>query len=510
MNRTEFDSMCISNADISTVILEALKSIKNDKECKNYCDTEFLSRISQQIIISKKDELWPDILKICDEEVMNTDDSMAKVNIYKVYLNYYNHMGLSPKVIEYALKYEKLGLDEIENYEVFQMAAFNFYETGFYDRAIEYILKALSALKNVKEGSSLFKVMDYNNLVYCYAAIDRMDKALESYNRFRQIVRGELESDDMKKVDKLFKMCSLFIQIKIEESENRISEELIEKYIKYVDEMSDISNYQIMESEDVHLIFIDYIVRSGRLNEAVNICKRLIKNENISGNKKSIYKRLLSIYQIMGDVVPKQEYFDIVVTFNDILQKNNERYDEIMHELVGEQFRLIDMENKYKEMKSLYVVDALTGCYNRKAFDKRIEENKKCRDSGIIIFLDLDNLKYVNDTYGHNNGDTYIRYFSYLTNNVMDAESKIYRYGGDEFIIISRKNEDEGISLVRRMEQAFKEPCKLIAPDVFVTFSYGISEFGFQMDIEQAIKEADKKMYINKKEKKRKVVIRDV
>lgn len=498
IDRAEFDRICISGINIEKAIEQSVKSIK---KLGNYEDNaEFISRISQQIIINRKDDSWQELLEICDDALVILTDETKIGYIYKTYINYYNHMELSPKVIEYALKYEKLGLKDSDNYEVFQMAAFNFFQTGFYDMAISYILKSLDALNN---GSILFKMIAYNNLVYCYSAVGDMDRAIDSYNRFKSILNNEAKHCDERIYNKVFKMCSLFICIKIEEAKGTISDKLLDRYVEYIYDLSEPNEYEILENEDVHLIFIDYMIKAGRLEEAAGACRRIITDSTIIGRKKNIYKRLIYIYRLMGSEVKEKIFFDTVVEFCEVLQNNNEKYNEILHDLVGEQLKFLDMENKYLEMKNLYIIDTLTGCYNRKAFEKQLEFINKKGGCGVVVFLDLDNLKVVNDTYGHNNGDIYIRYFSYLTNNVIDSNSKVYRYGGDEFVIISTMNEEDGYLLIKKLEHAFKTPCKLIAPDVYVTFSYGIAQFGDGVTVDNAIKIADKKMYKNKKEKKK-------
>ena len=86
----------------------------------------------------------------------------------------------------------------------------------------------------------------------------------------------------------------------------------------------------------------------------------------------------------------------------------------------------------------------------------------------------------------------------------MDSKAKLYRYGGDEFIIISRAGYSEAASFIEKLKTAFKEPCRLIDENVYMQFSYGISSFdGVKIKIKDALLDADKKMYENKGKKRR-------
>jgi diguanylate cyclase (GGDEF)-like protein len=80
--------------------------------------------------------------------------------------------------------------------------------------------------------------------------------------------------------------------------------------------------------------------------------------------------------------------------------------------------------------------DKLTGLKNRRAlfedFDKYIQENKK----GSLCLLDLNNLKEINDIYGHATGDEILRLIVERINNIINEDTYFYRFGGDEFIIV--------------------------------------------------------------------------
>ncbi|MDD2224924.1 MAG: GGDEF domain-containing protein [Candidatus Shapirobacteria bacterium] len=87
------------------------------------------------------------------------------------------------------------------------------------------------------------------------------------------------------------------------------------------------------------------------------------------------------------------------------------------------------------------VVDSLTGCYNRNFFEKFKQEHfDPNRDNNRIglVFVDVNNLKIINDTQGHEAGDTLIKNTANFLKSNFRKEDLIIRLGGDEFIVICR------------------------------------------------------------------------
>ena len=89
------------------------------------------------------------------------------------------------------------------------------------------------------------------------------------------------------------------------------------------------------------------------------------------------------------------------------------------------------------------VTDLLTGLFNRQGFTKQIEDHSamvalgKSRNvRACVLYLDLDNFKFCNDTYGHAVGDVVLKEFSRLCERVVGKKGYIVRYGGDEFLIV--------------------------------------------------------------------------
>lgn len=80
----------------------------------------------------------------------------------------------------------------------------------------------------------------------------------------------------------------------------------------------------------------------------------------------------------------------------------------------------------------------VTGIHNKKSLEKKIQElnnRNSTFDIGVMMF-DLNGLKHVNDTFGHEKGDEFIQSFAYCLTRILDEHCFLARYGGDEFVII--------------------------------------------------------------------------
>lgn len=104
--------------------------------------------------------------------------------------------------------------------------------------------------------------------------------------------------------------------------------------------------------------------------------------------------------------------------------------------------------------------DVLTGLHNRQALQEKLrEELQRLRrlqsnDGGtlVVAFIDLDNFKYYNDTFGHSSGDTILKEFSLLLQNNVREMDFVARYGGDEFIVVlPDTDENQAMNVAERI-----------------------------------------------------------
>lgn len=136
--------------------------------------------------------------------------------------------------------------------------------------------------------------------------------------------------------------------------------------------------------------------------------------------------------------------------------------------------------------------DALTGVLNRQAY--YVEVSKSAKDITAIISLDMNGLKTINDTYGHDAGDEALITLSYCFTRACTMKQSVYRMGGDEFVIVCYKTSEEEV--VKLIEQIKKN-----VSETKYTCSIG---YHYQKDgslkIDDLLKASDTEMYLDKAE----------
>jgi diguanylate cyclase (GGDEF)-like protein len=176
------------------------------------------------------------------------------------------------------------------------------------------------------------------------------------------------------------------------------------------------------------------------------------------------------------------------------------------------------MENVYQrrilrkmnqELSSLYICDSLTGLYNRMAYNRlAVPLFEKCMEQHrnlLIMFVDLDRLKYINDTYGHDMGNLAIKTISGALQKCCPRESVAMRYGGDEFVVlVPDYSEEQSKNLKRQISDQIKQQEAMLKPGfpIDASIGYAIAQPGISLSLNDCINLADERMYTAKKAKK--------
>ena len=177
---------------------------------------------------------------------------------------------------------------------------------------------------------------------------------------------------------------------------------------------------------------------------------------------------------------------------------------------------VINISQKEKEVQTLDLKayqDALTGVKNKAAYDRDIakinDEIKSEKNPKLgVVMVDINNLKNINDTYGHDSGDIYIVGAAHIVSEVY-KHSPVYRIGGDEIVVILEgedyQNRDK---LLKELKHQFEISSHDTSVEEFRRYSAaaGMAVFDKSMDEEvySVFRRADKKMYANKVEIKNK------
>lgn len=154
-------------------------------------------------------------------------------------------------------------------------------------------------------------------------------------------------------------------------------------------------------------------------------------------------------------------------------------------------------------------IDLLTGLFNRRGLEDRLTalykrpEQLRC---GALIMVDADGLKGINDQYGHDKGDVYLKKLAGVLLNFGLKKSITARLGGDEFVlfIYDYDDEDEVMNTIKTLEYIQNNSTARLAEEISVplAFSFGYAMIKGTNEYQSLIKEADEKMYENKRERK--------
>jgi diguanylate cyclase len=125
-----------------------------------------------------------------------------------------------------------------------------------------------------------------------------------------------------------------------------------------------------------------------------------------------------------------------------------------------------------------------------------------------VALLDIDNFKKINDSLGHDVGDTALTHLAEVARAVMRPQDSLARYGGEEFVILLPDTPlDKGIEAMTRLQRELTKRIFMSGTEkVLITFSAGVAQLAKDESGSEAIKRADQGMYLAKRAGKNRVV----
>ena len=185
-----------------------------------------------------------------------------------------------------------------------------------------------------------------------------------------------------------------------------------------------------------------------------------------------------------------------------------ERY---VDKLVETRTKLHDAQREVDEMNELAHKDALTGIRNKMAYDSELKKLEAELDNGQdkfgIVMIDLNDLKTVNDTYGHDCGNASLQIISGIICQVF-RHSPVFRIGGDEFAVVLRNHDYDNIEQLVRyfplMIDVQSESTDKEWEKVRAAIGYALYDADIDHSVDDVFRRADQQMYENKESQKHK------
>ncbi|MDF2882487.1 MAG: hypothetical protein K0R54_3044 [Clostridiaceae bacterium] len=166
---------------------------------------------------------------------------------------------------------------------------------------------------------------------------------------------------------------------------------------------------------------------------------------------------------------------------------------------------ITELKEQEKRIHDLAYHDSITGLPNRlmlsEVIDHKIQNSSKNRSKFSMIFIDIDNFKFINDSYGHLTGDKLLSEVGNKLRETQDNKTMFFRLGGDEFIVLIENIQDK-----EQVEKFLKYLYKVLASPIFIdekifhiTYSSGIVIYPEHGDtFQELLKNADTAMYKSK------------
>lgn len=266
-----------------------------------------------------------------------------------------------------------------------------------------------------------------------------------------------------------------------------ISLEEPDKYIDTDTETFNMDALRLVLKEQIYLNTDKNLYLYYNIKSTTNQQVEYIQNQ-ISTSKKKHYLYKISD-NVFGIISSKKPTF----TLSTIV---DEDYVEIKDmKIIGEKINKFITKNSHDEL----YIDKMTNVFNRNKYELDIKNQIQNEDLWYIM-VDLNNLKKTNDTLGHDKGDELIKDMVYLLKENFDKDS-IYRFGGDEFVILSKDKE------ISKKIQELKERSVIFnqANKKEVEFALGFAKYIHgKSNWESVVQTADKEMYFDKKKIKAK------
>lgn len=352
-------------------------------------------------------------------------------------------------------------------------------EKEIQDRTLELgqanksILALSNILNTINSSSPLEEVLKRiangvcSDLGYVYSLIFRV---CENENgktlRIRAISDNKLTAEIETILGKPFEL----LEIPLEEKRNPITKYIYEDYLEKIKKFDSIFEHSNFEID----------------NEQKNALAELFKKFSI------LTLPIHKDQSLFGSLVVVSPRADILETEKNFLM------------LFARQIEVgVTIADLFETIKKQAVTDALTGLYNRRHFDfclmKEAERSLRQVQPFSLITLDLDHLKYINDTFGHALGDVAIATIAKVLKEKARAIDMTARFGGEEFgVILPGVDSKSAMLAAERIRAAIEaEPIPQVKK---ITASVGVVTFGEHTEnIDELLEMADKAMYDAKK-----------
>lgn len=284
---------------------------------------------------------------------------------------------------------------------------------------------------------------------------------------------------------------------------------------KNIDELKNITKDRIYADRKVLKNKTDDIIKLSNLMEKY-FDKTILESTNSSEKFEVIKTELKDLnisnasYRELGQLQSK--LIDTIYSIEHSMQNNRVDLNESKEQFNSLNVKIEELQKELAIVKQEKSTDFLTSVLNRRAYEEeviKIEKKYEAFESNYaIVFYDVDHFKKINDTYGHNCGDTVLETLGKILKSLTRKENIIARYGGEEFLaLINYEEEKELYKYINRVKNLINTTrFRYKDISIQVKFSAGVSFRRNYKNYAEAKKKSDDLLYQAKKEGRNKVI----
>ena len=272
---------------------------------------------------------------------------------------------------------------------------------------------------------------------------------------------------------------------------------------------------EILKSAQVKLgeRIVGWVAKTGEpllvldVNKQVADRKSQEKEDKQYKSKSFLSMPLKKKKEVIGviNITDKVDVLDTIFTMDDL------RFLSI---IVNQAVVSIENAKLYKKIRVLAITDGLTGVFNRRYFEERLnsEINRAERYGRLLclVMLDIDNFKRYNDTYGHLKGDFLLQEIALILKQSSRKVDIVSRYGGEEFVIIFPETDIiKAKEVAEKIRHIVQKTFSQSFPSEGISISGGIASYKPGLSGDELIRRADESLYQPKKEGRNRICIYD-
>ena len=385
------------------------------------------------------------------------------------------------------------------------------------DKIVTNIIEETFNIKsNNEEKFAKLRVRAILSLCELYLDEEDYEKAQIYLNKIYDYKKYYNE-EDFRNIEILFN--NMMAQINIHNNNLSKAREYLDTSLNM--QKKEVKEYYSKEEISYKLVLASLYEKEEQYEDAKDIYNEVLLNTH---KDYYLYEKIIKrLIKIEDDNNLKNEYIDDLVLLIDYEQEK--RYGDYTYNILDKMNYEIKIQQIYKQRLLFYKIilllvvislifnkkiikllkknnyDVLIPIYNRRYFNKVYKVFLRSNKEFFIIMIDIDNFKVINDTYGHRFGDIVLIDVSNLIQSKLNKNYKLFRYGGEELVIIcKRTSKDMVIEVAEDIRSSIEK--MVWKNDTIVTVSMGIAS---SRDIDAPLEEADKKLYISKNTGKNKI-----